>query len=314
MISSMENNLTRDKIQQLLNAVGQRADKDTSQNINAADYNWRQSNYFTREQLKKIESFAQKTANNVGTNFKTLYQCNFDVTASVSQHTAGEFTKSDDANKQYYLAFAAKDQKVGYLAMPAQTAVLWATQLLGDTKSEVSTDKEMSQLELSLLLDIASIAVKAFSESYSSELTVNNEIVKKIPFDIDSIQDVCKITIDVKKTGSEQASQAYFIILADKLSAIAGQVKAENISPQNVQKSLMNYIQNIPVSFTVKFADINLNLQDLMSLQANDTILLNKKVNEPVDVIFNDKVIYRAKPARTNDNYAVVISELYSKK
>jgi flagellar motor switch protein FliM len=310
----MENNLTRDKIQQLLNAVGQRADKDTSQNINATDYNWRQSKYFTREQLKKIESFAQKAANNVAANFKTLYQCNFEITASVSQHTAGEFTKADDANKQYYLAFGAKDQKVGYLAMPAQTAILWATQLLGDTKSEISTDKEMSQLELSLLLDIASTAIKGFSESYSSELSANGEIGKKIPLELDSIQDVCKITIDVKKTGSEQASQASFIIMAEKLSAIAGQVKTENISPQNVQKALLTYIQNIPVSFTVKFADINLNLQDLMSLQANDTIVLNKKVNEAVDVIFNDRVIYRAKPAKANDNYAVVISELYSKK
>ena len=72
MISTGDN-LSRDRIQQLLEAVGKRTDNDTSQNSDAVDYNWRLSNYFGREQLKKIETFGQQTASNIAANFKKLF-------------------------------------------------------------------------------------------------------------------------------------------------------------------------------------------------------------------------------------------------
>jgi flagellar motor switch protein FliM len=317
MIAAADNNLTREKIQQLLDAVGTRTALETDQCPDAKDYNWRQSSYFGREQLKKIEIFANRTASNVAANFKKIYVCDFDVAASsVTQHLAGEFLKPDDNNKKYYLAFAAKDQKIGVFTMPAQTAILWATQLLGDSKSDISEDRELSQLELSLLFDIVSAAIKAFSEAYTEiELTPLGEITKnKLPMEIDGIQDICKINLSVKKSNAEQTSEAYFLVLSDKLASIAGQSKTEIVSPQNVSKALLNHIQTIPVSMTIRFADVNLNLEQLMSLQADDTILLNKKINEPADVIFNDKIVFRARPAKSGDNYAVVITESYNKK
>jgi flagellar motor switch protein FliM len=200
--------------------------------------------------------------------------------------------------------------------MPAQTANTWATQLLGDVKSDTSAERELSQLELSLLYDIASAAIKAFSEAYAEiELLPAGEITKnRLPVDFDSIQDVCKISLNVKKAKSEQQTEASFIILSEKLSSIAGQAKTETVSAQNVSKALLNYIQNIPVSITIRFASVNLNLEDLMSLQADDTILLNKKINEQAEIIFNDKIIFRARPARSGDNYAAVITESYNKK
>jgi flagellar motor switch protein FliM len=316
MIAAADNNLTRERIQQLLDAVGTRTAPETDQYPDAKDYNWRQSSYFGREQVKKIETFAGRIASNVAANFKKIYVCDFDVTASsVTQHLAGEFLKPDDNNKKYYLALAANNQKIGIFAMPAQTAILWATQLLGDSKSDITEDKELSQLELSLLFDIASAAVKAFSDAYTEiELTPVDEITKKLPMELDSIQDICKINLSVKKSNVEKPAEAYFLVLSDKLASIAGQSKTETVSPQNVSKALLNHIQTIPVSITVRFAGVNLNLEDLMSLQADDTIMLDKKINEQADVIFNDKVIFRARPAKSGDNYAVVITESYSKK
>ncbi|MEN6385878.1 MAG: FliM/FliN family flagellar motor switch protein [Phycisphaerales bacterium] len=316
MISAADSNLTRERIQQLLAAVGNKSSADTEQYPDAKDYNWRLSNYFGREHLKKIEKFANKAASNIASNFKKLYVSDFDISiASVTQHLGGEFIKPEDTAKNYYLAFAAKDQKIGVLAMPAQTANTWATQLLGDIKTDVSDERELSQLELSLLFDIASAAIKGLSDAFGAELTPVDEIAKNtLPFELDSIQDICKITLNVKKSNSDQTTQAGILFLSEKIAPIAGQAKTETVSAQNVSKALMNYLQQIPVSFTIRFADAKLNLQDLMSLQTDDTILLNKKISESADVILNDKVIFRARPAKSGDNYAVVLTESYNKK
>ena len=55
MSSRVTNNLSREKLQQLLAAVGIESQEDTKQNIEAFDYNWNQPHYFGREQSKKLK-------------------------------------------------------------------------------------------------------------------------------------------------------------------------------------------------------------------------------------------------------------------
>mgnify|MGYP003819279453 FL=1 len=200
--------------------------------------------------------------------------------------------------------------------MPAQTAVIWATQLLGDTKSQQSADRELSQLEMSLLFDISCCAVKALSDVWGeSEISPSGEITKnKMPFGLDPIQDVCKITFTAKKSDAQLPVEASFLILSEKLSIAAGQKQTETASQQNFSKVLLEHIQSIPVPLTICFASVNVNIQDLISLSPEDTILLDKTIGQPVDVLYNDKIVFRARPAKFEDSYAVVITELYNKK
>jgi flagellar motor switch protein FliM len=315
MISVADNNLTREKIQQLLGAVGKRTSDVADQNPDAKEHNWRASKYFSNEQVKNVEAFAAKAAGNVAAGFQKLFFYNFNVAVtSVSQHTAGDFMQPGGSVK-YYLSFAAKDQQMGVFVMPSQTANLWASQLMGESKSTPASEKELSQLELSLLCDAASSAIKAVSDAYADvELKAVGEVSPKFPLEVDNIQDICKVGLSIRKADAEQPVEAFFLFLSDKLTAIAGQSKAENIPPQNITKALMTHLHNIPVSMTIRFAGAKVNLQQLMALEPDDTILLDKKLSEPVEVIYDNKVVFRAKPARADDNYAVVITELYNNK
>lgn len=313
----MDSTLTKEKIQQLLNAVGKRPQDGSLANPNALDYDWRTPKFFTREQLKKIENFGQKIASGLAANFKKLYYCDFEaIVSSVSQHLAGQFQNPADNAKNYFLALTSKDRRIACFSMPSQTAVQWATQLLGDSKSQPSQDKDLSALEITLLYDIASCAARAFSDAFADgDITPVGEITKnKFPLELDPIQDICCITVSVKKPSEATAASASFLVTSESLAAIAGQKQDGNVSPQNVSKALLNHIQAVPVPITVRLADVNLNLQDLMSIQPDDTILLNKKINEPVDVIYNNKIIFRARPAKSEDKYAVVLTEIYTKK
>jgi flagellar motor switch protein FliM len=313
------NNLTSEKIQQLLAAVGAKPAADGGQNKDAPEYNWRQSHYFGQDQLKKLGDFTEKAAQNCGEKFTQLYHSNFNVTiASTTQHFAAELTASDKNQNEYYLGFGTKDKAFGLVGIPTKTAVLWAAQLLGDSKSAENSDRELSQLEQSLLFDIALGIIKAFSKSNGDlDLQPVGEIVKgQMPLQIDDAQEICKITFSAKKSDSETASEAYFLILCDKLNAVTGQKvqTGDNLSAQNISRAMNNYIQDIPVPVTVKLAHTMFNFQEIMSIQVDDILMFDKKVNEPVELIVQGQTVLRGRLAKSDDKRAVVIQNYTVKK
>jgi flagellar motor switch/type III secretory pathway protein FliN len=168
------------------------------------------------------------------------------------------------------------------------------------------------------LFDIATGIVEAFSDSYGDkDLGSADEIAKgRIPIEIDDAREICKINISVKRTDSEQASEAYFLIFCDKLHTITGQKQGqgENISTQNISKAMLNHVQAVPIPVTVKLADTKFNFHELMSLQVDDIILLDKKVNESAELIIEGRPRLRGQLAKSDSKYAVVITELCNNK
>ncbi len=318
MSNTGNDNLTRERIQQLLAAVGAKSQEDTGQNIESVEYNWRQSHYFSQDQLKKVNDFAGKVAQNCAKKFTQLYHSDFNVTAaSASQHFAGELI-SDDNKSEYYLNFGDGNQIFGLIGMPAQTAILWATQLLGDSKVAENADRDLSPLEQSLLFDIAFGIVEALSDSFDDyDLRPTSEIVKgRMPVEINTADEICKITISVKKSDSEKLTEAYFLILCDKLKTIAGQKEqtGENLSAQNISKAMLNHLQHVPVPVTVRLGSGIFNFQEIMSLQTDDILVLGKRVNEPVELVLEGKTAFRGRLAKSDSKYAMVITELCNKK
>lgn len=318
MTSLADNNLTKEKIQQLLAAIGVKPDKDSMQNIEVSEYNWHQSHYFDRDQMQKINNFARQASQNIAKNFNRLYHCDFDViVVSTTQHFASEFITSDNTRKNYMLAFGSPEHTFGLIDMPPQTAILWSTQLLGDTASDQNVEKDLSQLEQSLLFDIASTAIEALSDSFNNQnLKPVGEIVRgHTPVEIDSLQEICKIALSVKKSNSEKTSEACFWVFCDKLHTIASQkTQNENISPQVISKAMLNYVQSVQIPITIKFADGKFNFQQIMTLQAGDILMLDKNISEPSDLIINDRTLLRGRPAKSGNKFAMVITELCNTK
>ncbi|PKL50665.1 MAG: hypothetical protein CVV39_01015 [Planctomycetes bacterium HGW-Planctomycetes-1] len=319
-MSDMENNsLSSERIQQLLASIGAKPQEEADRNVEAVEYNWRQSHYFSQEQLKKVNDFAGKAAQNIAKKFTQLYNSKFKAEIiSNTQHFACEFTASEDKKNEYYLDFGTEKHQFGLIGMPSQTAVLWAAQLLGDSKSAENADRDLSSLEQSLLFDIASGIIEAVSGSFDKDdLRPSGEIVKgQMPIEIEPADEICKISFSVKKADSEKPSEAYFLILCDRLQAIAGQKgqSGENIPAQNIAKAMMSHLQHVPVSVMVRLGGALFNFEEVMSLQADDILLLDKKINEPVELFVNGKSALRGRLAKFDNKQAVMITELCNTK
>jgi flagellar motor switch protein FliM len=317
-MSRASNNLSNEKIRELLTAVGTGSKEDAT-GIETTEYNWNQPHFFDRKQLSKLDDSAKKVAKAMAVKFDDFCHSEFDVTVvSTTQHFASELIEQALEKKQndYYLAFGTDEEHAcGLIRIPTQTAFIWVTQLLGDPESEEEdSGRDLSQLEESLLLDLLSALLGTFFHEIWDFQPVKNIVRGLLPIELKGTEELCKITFDVKKVGKEKGSETSIIILCSKLEPVMG--KAEQtvgvFSTDDISKVIIDHMQQMPVCITAQLASTMLTLEEIMNLEVGDVLLLDKKIDEPVELKVNDRTAFRGQPAKSAGKHAVVITELSS--
>jgi len=302
-------------MQQLLAVVGSKPKEDAAQ-IEATEYNWYDPHYFSTGQLAKLDQFAQTAARAMARRFSDFCRSRFDVTiTSITQHFTSElFDKISDAQqKDYFVPFGTDPERsCGFLGMPEQTASAWARQLLGDCESETDSPSALSALEESLLLDLTLALVEAFSDSDAIfNFCLTGSVVRgRWPLELDSMEEVCEISLDVKKADSQESSPAYFLIPCRELDAVAGRTTRAGgeYSASEISKAILDHLKETTVAITAQLASTTLTFGQIMNLQVNDMLLLDKTVDEPIELIVKDLTVYSGRPAKSAGKYAVTIS------
>jgi flagellar motor switch protein FliM len=317
--------LVSEKMQQLLAAVGSRPTEDTTQ-IEATEYDWHQPHYFSAEELGKLDDLTTQAAAAIAERFAQLYNSDFNVTvAATTQHFAGELFEQILAGEQsdYYLGFGTDEEHpFGFVGIPAQSAVTWVTQLLGDSESETDPSRILSDLEESLLLDIASAIVESLSDSLRGWIDIQSASAvtrDQPPFELYGVDELCKIVFVVEQaapaTDKQPANggQAYICIPCSKLAPAVGRAAQADIevSSQEMSEAILEHLQQTPVSVTAQLACTVLTLEEVMSLKTCDVLLLDKAIDEPVELIVEGRALFHGQPAKSGDQHAVVITQAY---
>ena len=316
MNSSPANNSGREKMQQILAAIGSKS-AEASEQIEAADYDWQQPHCFSTIQIKRLANFSERLSQACTENLTQLYNNHYDVKIiSTAQHFATDLFHMEEEKVDYCVAFGADEEHpCGMVCIPVQSATRWTTLLLGGDESEEDSDRELSHLEESLLLDIASALIGAFPKAWENyECNPAQKIIRdKIPLELQGAKELCKISFSVTKAGSDKSTEAYFIILCDELRPIVGKERQAPIPPAKaISDAMSNHIHKIPVIATAQLDSIRLTFEEIMSLNAGDILLLDKNVSEPIDLVTEDRILLRGQPAKSGGKNAILITEICS--
>ncbi len=314
MSDKVGNNLTKERMQQLLASVGSRP-VPQEEKIEAEEYDWSRPHYFSNEQLEKIEGFAKKTAVAVAEKFRAFYNADFKVTIpSTAEHYATVITnRTDDSDENdYYLVFnnGAK-QFCGFVRIPYQSALKWATGLLGDSESQGESERALSQLEESLLLDVASSFVRAlFIAHKSCDFKPAEELIKaNLAVEVDTSSEFCEIALEIKKAESEDTDKAFIFILSGNLNEVAGRSGREAIlSAEENRKSIIESLNQVSFTVTAQLDSSMLSFEEAIGLQAGDILLLDKKLNEGAELLLQGRRLFYGSLAKTRGSKSVVIT------
>jgi flagellar motor switch/type III secretory pathway protein FliN len=67
-------------------------------------------------------------------------------------------------------------------------------------------------------------------------------------------------------------------------------------------------MQQMPVSITATLASTMLTFEEIINLRPNDILLLGKRIDEPMDLIVDNRIVSHGWPAKSEGRYAVVIA------
>jgi flagellar motor switch protein FliM len=314
-MSRAGNNLSSEKIHELLIAVG-KGPKEDATDIETSEYNWNQPHFFDLKQLSKLNDSTKKIAKAMAVKFGNFCHSEFDVTVvSTTQHFASELIEQTlGKQNDYYLAFGTdQDHLCGLIKISTQTSFIWVTQLLGDPESEEEdSGRDLSQLEESLLLDLLSALVGSFFYETWDFQPARKIVRGLLPLELKGTEELCKIAFDVKKSDKEKGSETSIIILCDKLEPVVGKSEQTvgEFTTDDVSKAIFNHMQEVPICITAQLASTVLSLQEVMSLEVSDVLLLDKKIDEPVELMINDRTAFRGQLAKSAGKHAAVITEL----
>ena len=317
MSSAPDDNISRIKLQKILAAIGSEPAEDTTL-IESTEYDWHRPRYFNSRELEKLDDFTREIAAMLSKKLTDSLQNSLEVTvASTTQHYADEFLSqtSEEKKNDYNLAFGTDQTPLcGVVSIPLQTAIFIVMQLLSDSEPEKDSDRVLSELEESLLLDIIHVIVETLSNSSDNyDFHATGSIVKGQPcLELQGTEELCTITFNIKKTGSENNSEAKLLMLCDTLAPIAGKTiqAAGGFSAEDISKAIVDRLQEVLVTITARLGSAVLTFEEVMSLQPCDILLLDKEIDEPVELIVQDRALFRGQPAKSAGSYAVVITEL----
>lgn len=310
-------NLTAEIVEQLLAAVGSRPTEETSQ-LEVAEYDWHQPHYFTSAQREALEDFTDNIAAAVAERLTNLFKSNFHIKiSSVTEHFAAEFISqaSETSQQRYHLAFGPDQaQPCGFVAIDPKTAATWVKVLLGDSESQDDTAGQLSQLEESLLLDIATATVDGLIVSLRDycDLHCSQTIsIGRLPVDLQEADILCKITFSVKRADSEEASESYFLMPCHILTPVVGELgEAPNRqSADDVSNAIRVCLQPIPVSVTAQLGKAMLTFEEIASIRPGDILLLDKPIHEPVEVVIDGRTVFYGRPVKSGGQQAVKITK-----
>jgi flagellar motor switch protein FliM len=319
MTDEFTSSLSRTKIQQLLAAVGSAAATDTEQ-VEATEYDWHEPHYFNGEQIERLEELAKRSATTVAEKLAHFFRSDFNVTVgSIKQHFAGELGEQLQTEGQCnrYLTFGSdQEHPCGFACIPSQTALNWLSLLLGDSETEKEPANSLSQLEESLLLDVASAVVEAFCGCLHGHYDFGPAAAfatGTLPVELQGVEEFCRIILTIEKAESSSSSEVNYVIPCATLAPIVGKTLQDDnqLSKDDNSKAILQHLQEMPVLVFARLASIAVTFEEIASLKPCDILLLNKPIEEPAEIIIEGRTIFSGRPARSANQRAVVITESY---
>jgi len=307
--------LNHANFRRLLQAMGSSpaAEAATAQ---GTKYNWRSPHYFNEDQYNRLAAVMSQVAAVMAAGLGRYFNRELTVSpASIAQHFAGSPQDLGIAQSRYYLTFEAdKDKASGFLSITVETALRWVTHLLGDTGSAAGADRVLSSLEESLLVDLVTATADAFLSPLRAhqELRPGERLVKNdpaVPFE--PAQEVCMIVFSITGGESDGKDEVLFLLPCSLLAPLVGKGRqaAQQVSPEDLSRTLVEHVQQMPVTVTARLACTPVNFGELLGLDEDDILLLDKPLDEPVELLVDDRIIFRGRVARSAARRAVVVTQ-----
>ncbi len=286
-------------------------------------YNFRKQRRISKEQFVLLESIHKKFLRNLEATLTNLL--NTAILANLAAATElsyGDFTDSMSSPACLFLLNLNKDVGKFLLELDPKFASYIIEKILGGSGRDISTlnrelslieEKIMSRVVNMLLLDL----VKAWEKVVELDPKIEGFYAQSdfVQF-IGKNESVILISIDLSKADNSigflnlclpSALLESFFIKYDKKSV---ELKHTQVQDTQTKSSIEKRIRQAILPVKVVLGKTKISVSDLLHIEEDDVLLLQKEANNSVDVYIGNMKMYKGLPVNKENSLVVKISDI----
>ena len=218
---------------------------------------------------------------------------------------------------QYFLPFSAQDKRAeGFLGIQPEAAKILITQLLRDSEASVGQSGPLSTLEEFILQDAATgitEAILAVFQGYGQVMLKQADSTIRVdwPLEARQLQDLCGFTFTV--TFPKQTIELTMLVVGEVFDAVLGterHTRQKPLNPAELSRKILRQLYDAPVEVAVRLCHSSVRMEDLMSLETGDVLILGKKTTEPMETLLNGRVCFYAWPVMCEGKLSLAVSQV----
>jgi len=304
----------RQALLRLANAArrGRRQSKPSEE---AREYDWEQPYVFTSEEQDRLNDFAKRGADRIGRGLTQLLRENVRLAADdpLLQFAPQAQAAPVEEDRFSIAVCDANGTRCGAVSLPAKTASKWVGRLLGSSQTDISGDNEPSPVETALLLDIVRASLQglwaAAEQAEEGGLEPIEPFEKGIlPLDKNYLGVYAQLGF--RPAGDNEDPVLWVILATDVLEPVAtglGVAVVHRVTESDRTKGIRQ-LERTTVNAAACIGNVDLTIQQLMSLEPGDVVLTNRHVREPVDLRIGEATVLKGLPVRSGGSYALRIT------
>jgi flagellar motor switch/type III secretory pathway protein FliN len=179
----------------------------------------------------------------------------------------------------------------------------------------VAQNGSLSSVEESILQD----AVVGITDAMISQLQENGQITLKRaeqiicgewPLEARQLQDLCGFAFEI--VFPQKTIEINIMAVGEVMDAALGIMPRvqKPLSPAELSKKISRQLHEVPVEVTAQLCVSSIRIEDLVTLEPGDVLIIDKKTTEPIETLLNGRLCFHAWPAICEGKLSLVVSNV----
>lgn len=291
------------------------------------NYDFRSPKKFTKEQLRIMDSLHENFGRLLSSYLSGVLRssCNIEV-LQIEEYRYYEFNNALPDNALISLVdITPKNKNVSTATMlmdiSPQIAYYMVDRLLGGSGEPVQINRDFSEIEVAIMTHESRKMVKYLEEAWKdymdnechlASVETNSRLIQI--YSPEDIVVVVALKVKIEKVEGAITMCIPAMGLEEMMADFAskyGRVtqRITNETKESVRQQLIKRaVNNSSLKMVVTLNDVKLNLSDILNLQVNDVIPLNKSIDSDITVKVDSVPWFSAKLGEVKDNKAIKLT------
>lgn len=319
--------LTQAQIDEMLKSVAAGAEPivSKSEEQKVKEYDFRAPKKFTKEQIRILESIFENYARLLSSYLTGLLRLYCRVTlVNIEEQRYNEFNNAlPDYVIMGMVDLGIKDEEVSETDVIVQVSntitYTMIDRLLGGKGEYSDTNRDFTDIETTIMQDVLNSFAVMLKEPWMSHIDLEPKLIgietnSRVVQTIGHEDTVIIVALEVEINSSK--SIVSVCIPAINLDEIMGRFiprytrngrKTDANREQERRDNIMNGITDTSLEVKAVLGEINLDMYEVLTLQVNDVIPLNRKITENITIYIGNRLWCDGKLGTYNNKKAIMV-------